>query len=401
MGINLKKDIVATIISKGLILLLNFAVVVLTTRLWGDTGRGTIALFIADLSIISVFSNVFTGSSVSYFFSRTGTSKLASAAYPWTFAVSTVAAIALLALKQTDIAPFVFVVSTLMGLLAFNNSVFIGNQKINHYNIITVLQPALLLTAMLAFHILFPKLGYYCYFLGQTVSLFSIILICRYLRKKSGSELKWDFDLNICKEMLSFGWKTELSNLLQFLNYRLTFYLLDYYNGRGSVGVFSIGVTIAEAIWIVSRSMSMVQFSNVLKEGNTKRSRRETSLIAWTSLGVSTLCVAVAAILPPAVYEFVFGEAFANVGHIVLLLSPGILFIAFSNVLGNFLSATRQLNILIVKSAVGLVFTVVLSLLLIPKMQISGACIVNSVSYAASSVVIIAYYLSAARRNCQ
>lgn len=66
--INLKTNIIETILSKSLILLLNFAVIVLTTQLWGADGRGAVALFVADLGLISIFANVFTGSSVSYFF---------------------------------------------------------------------------------------------------------------------------------------------------------------------------------------------------------------------------------------------------------------------------------------------------------------------------------------------
>ena len=49
-SINLKTSIVATILSKSLILLLNFAVIVLTTQLWGADGRGSVAIFVADLS---------------------------------------------------------------------------------------------------------------------------------------------------------------------------------------------------------------------------------------------------------------------------------------------------------------------------------------------------------------
>lgn len=394
MGIELKKDIIKTIASKSVILLLNFAVVVLTTQLWGDTGRGSVAIFVADLSMISILANVFTGSSVSYFFSKLGKSKIATWAYLWTFITAAVGATIILIAGDTKTAPFIFTASALMGLVAFNNSLFIGGQKISNYNIITMLQPALLIVFMLLLHLLFPNLEYFCYFLAQTLSLMTVLLVCRSFRHKNGIFCQWDFDISAGREMFSFGWKTELSSFLQFLNYRLTYYLLDYYIGRGSVGVFSIGVTIAEAVWIVSRSMSMVQFSNVLKLGNSRETRRETTRIALASLLISALCIAIIIPLPEGLFEFVFGKDFGGVGRTVLLLSPGILSIAFSNVLGNFLSATRHLNILIIKSAVGVVFTIVLSVILIPKMQIDGACFVNSASYLASSLVIAAYYFS-------
>ena len=393
-SINLKTNIIATVLSKSLILLLNFAVVVLTTQLWGADGRGSIAVFVADLGLISIFANVFTGSSVSYFFSRLGTSKLSTAAYLWSFIVATIGAYVLLLTGEQTMAPFVFVAATLMGLIAFHNSIFIGGQRISYYNVVTVLQPALLLLCMLLFHWLWPQLGYYCYFFGQSLSLLLMLLVCGFLRRRMVTGLHWDFDRACNRQLFSFGWKTELSSLLQFFNYRLTYYMLDFYIGRGSVGIFSIGVTIAEAIWIVSRSMSMVQYSNVLKQGNTWQSRQETMSLALISLGVSAACVLVIVLLPSSLFAFIFGSEFGNVNRVVLFLAPGILAIAFSNVLGNYFSSIRHLNVLIVKSAVGLVFTFVLSLWLIPKFQIDGACIVNTASYVVSSVVLLGYYLS-------
>ena len=393
-SIDLKKNIVVTILSKSLILLLNFAVVVMTTQLWGADGRGAVAIFVADLSLISIFANVFTGSSVSYFFSRLGTSKLATAAYLWSFVVATAGALVLMAFGRLTEASFLFAAASLMGLIAFHNSLFVGDQKIGYYNLLTVLQPALLLLCMLFCQLLWPQLGYYGYFFGQTLSLLLMLLVCGVLRRKMQLRLHWDFDSDCNRQMLSFGWKTELSSLLQFFNYRLTYYLLAYFISRGSVGIFSIGVTVAEAIWVVSRSVSMVQFSNVLKQGNTSQSRKETMSLALVSLGISVACILVVLLLPASLFAFIFGPEFGEVKRVVLLLAPGILALAFSNVLGNYFSAIRQLNILIFKSFIGLVVTLVLAIWLIPKWQIDGACVVNAASYLVSSAVLLWYYLS-------
>lgn len=393
-SINLQRNIIVTIMSRSLILLLNFVVVVMTTQLWGADGRGSVAIFVADLSLISIFANVFTGSSVSYFFSRLGTSKLSSLAYLWSFLVAAVGAVIVLAQGQTGFAPFIFAASAMMGIIAFHNSLFVGGQKIDYYNLLTVLQPLLLLAFMALCHVLRPQWGYYCYFFGQTFSLLLLIVVCRILRRKMLVRLHWDLDKEAAKSMFSFGWKTEFSSFLQFFNYRLTFYLLDAFVSRGSVGIFSIGVSLAEAIWIVSRSMSMVQFSNVLKQGNTRQSRSETLKIALISLLVSTACVGVALLLPASLFSFVFGPEFGDVKRVILFLAPGILSIAFSNVLGNYFSAIKHLNILIYKSLIGIMVTIGTAFLLIPKWQIDGACFVNSASYVASSIVLLIYFLS-------
>ena len=390
----LKENILSTILSKGLILLLNFVVIVLTTQLWKADGRGAIAIFTADIGLIAFFANVFTGNSASYYFSRFSSSKLATAAYLWSFLVSAVGGLVLLATGQLQTAPFVFVVSTLLGIVTFHNSLFVGDQKINHYNLITLLQPILLIVCMLLFHWIWPQLGFYCYFLGQIVSLTALIALSTHLRRKMGIHLRWDFDRACNRQLFNYGWKTELSNVLQFFNYRLTYYLLAYYLGKGSVGIFSIGVSIAEASWIVSRSVSLVLFSNVLTQGNTASSRRQTLQLALLSLGVSAACIGAILLLPKSLFAFIFGPEFGEAKRVVAFLAPGVFAIAFSNVLDNFFSAIRHLNILLVRSCVGLLFTLFLSLWLIPKWQMDGACIVNSTAYIMASAVLLIYFLS-------
>lgn len=393
-SIDIKKNIVLTVMSKSLIMALNFAVIVLTTQLWGAAGRGSIAIFVADLGLISIFANVFTGSSISYFFSRIGFSKLSSLAHVWSLVVGTMAAAVLFTFGQNQIAPFIFTAATLMGIFAFHNSLFVGSQRIDRYNLFTVLQPLSLLLLMLAFYWIWPSLGYYCYFFAQSFSLLILIAVCYAMRQKMKIRLHWDLDLTAAKEVFSFGWKTELSSLLQFFNYRLTYYVLDFYFGRSSVGVFSIGVNVASAIWIISQSMSMVQFSNVLKQGNTHLSRKETMSIALASLGISALSLGAVVLLPASWFAFAFGPEFGEAKRVVLALAPGILALAFSNVIGNYFSAIRHLNILIVKSAIGLVVTLSLAFVLVKQYAINGACIVNSASYIVSSIVLLLYYFS-------
>ena len=62
----LSKNTTFTIGSKFIILLANFALVVFSTQRWGSEGRGEIALVIANISIITIFSNIFCGSTIAY-----------------------------------------------------------------------------------------------------------------------------------------------------------------------------------------------------------------------------------------------------------------------------------------------------------------------------------------------
>ena len=385
--INLRKNIIQTIAGKLVILLLNFAVVVLTTRLWGTEGRGSVALFMANLGLIASVTNIFTGSSVSYFLLKQGLSKLILQAYLWIFFVAAALGVVFRIYDQTIPSVFLFIAAILVGFSAFYSSVFIGNQQIKYYNLITVVQPIFLIGAMLFFYYLVDN-SYFAYFYGMIVSYALIFVICKILTGKTHEKISYHLDKSVMKDTFMYGWQIELGNLLQFLNYRLSFYFLHYFLGTDAVGVFSVGIALSEAIWIVSRSISLVLYSNVVKQGNTEDSRKETNSTAKYSFFISFLCLVFVLCLPKQIFTFVFGEGFEGVKQIILILSPGILAIAVSNVHGHYFSALGKAKIWILKSGIGVIVTVGLSFWLIPTLQITGACIVNASSYIASSVVL-------------
>jgi len=389
--LNLRNNIIQTIAGKSAILLLNFTVVVLSTRFWGTDGRGAIALFMANLGLISSITNIFTSSSVSYFVLKRGLSKLILQAYLWVFTVAAVLGIAFHIYDQTTPSIFLFIVAVLFGFTLFHSSVFIGYQQIGYFNLITVIQPVFQIIAILFFYYFFDK-TFFAYFYGTIVSYFLVFCICKFLTWKKHEKISYHLDKSVVKETFLFGWQIELSNFLQFFNYRLSYYFLNYFLGASTLGVFSIGVAISEAIWVVSRSISLVLYSNVVKQGDTKDSRDETKITAKYCFFISLCCLVLVLCLPGQVFSFVFGEGFEGVKKVILLLSPGILAIALSHVYLHYFSAIGKAKILIYKSAVGVIFTIGLSFWLIPALHVSGACIVNASSYIVSSIVLLWFF---------
>jgi O-antigen/teichoic acid export membrane protein len=58
------KNAILTVLSKSVILLVNFLIVVVTAHLWGTSGRGEIALILANIAIISILCNITCGSTI-------------------------------------------------------------------------------------------------------------------------------------------------------------------------------------------------------------------------------------------------------------------------------------------------------------------------------------------------
>lgn len=384
----MQKTFFHTFLSRALVLVLNFGIIIFATNVWGSQGKGSISMLIADLSIIGFFSNIFVGS-VTYLTSRYKTPDILGIAYIWSIIVGfSIPLLVHFAIRPVYDIAYLVILSVLFSLLTANINYFIGRQDIAKFNLYTILQQGVHLIFLLgAVYLLgFSSLDAYfftliaCYgllFLVSTFQLYSTSKITQF--SVSGS---------VIRSMFSYGWKTQLSALMQFMNYRLSFYFLEVYRGIASVGVFSIGVALSEGIWAVSRSLSTILYSKVVNNSDHKESVDAAKVSIKLSFLVTSFFIVIILCVPAHVYTIVFGPAFFQTKLIFILLSPGILAIAVSNIIGSYFAGVNRLQILNVKSLVGLVFTVISSVFVIPRWGIIGACVVTAVSYCLSSGIL-------------
>jgi O-antigen/teichoic acid export membrane protein len=241
--------------------------------------------------------------------------------------------------------------------------------------------------------------NYFDYFYAYILSLIVVILIATFLTRKTVGKIKLQLDLAVTKQSFNYGFQNELSNFLQFLTSRLSFYFIVYYLSEASLGVFSVGVSISESIWHISRSISMVQYSKIIKEGNTQNVRNGIVTASIVSIAASLFCVVIILLLPQSVFTSIFTDECSALKQIILLLSPGVLFNSFSMVYGHYFAATGKMKILVFRSTLGVLLTVILSVILIPLWEMEGACITSSIVRMISSSVIIAYFFMAKHKE--
>jgi O-antigen/teichoic acid export membrane protein len=196
------------------------------------------------------------------------------------------------------------------------------------------------------------------------------------------------FNLQGFKSLIRYGFNNEFNYFLQFLNYRLSYYFIVLLFGYRSLGIFSIVISISEAVWIVSQSLSAVHFSNVINSTDQLSNRKETNQFARQSFLVSILLLAIAVVTPATVYQLVFGNEFGSVSRYILYLVPGVVSIAVSNIYGHYFAGVGRLNILRNKSLLGLAASIILMPILVRKYDLTGACISLNISYFASSLYL-------------
>jgi O-antigen/teichoic acid export membrane protein len=136
----------------------------------------------------------------------------------------------------------------------------------------------------------------------------------------------------------------------------------------------------------------MVQYSKIIREGDTQNARKGVITASLFSLVLSLFGIAILLILPNSILTLIFTDECANVKQITLLMSPGILSIAFSNVYVHYFTALGKMKIVVFKSAIGAVLTAILLVILLPLWKINGACITSSIVHFVCSAIIVVYF---------
>jgi O-antigen/teichoic acid export membrane protein len=180
---------------------------------------------------------------------------------------------------------------------------------------------------------------------------------------------------------------------VQFFNLRLSYYLLDRFINVGRVGVFSNALSLAEAIWIISNSIALVQYARIANADDRAYAQKLTLDLNKICLLVSAVAIVVLCLLPPAVYTFVFGPEFGEMASLIRILAPGILFYCVFLILGHYYSGTGRYQMNTFAALCGLVATFVCGFTLIPKYDVTGAAITSAVSYTVNAIFLFVFFV--------
>lgn len=392
---NLFKNIIATLgrqLGSGLIQLCTLTII---ARTFGPSGNGSYTLALLLPTILATFLNLGLAPANIYYLSSNKVSPYI--AWVTTLRISILITIfswfvgsIIIVFKASSLFPNVPKEMLWLSLasfpLIFSNinisSFFQGLQEFKKFNIILLLQPILHLIVVI-FLIFIIKLNDLIYILISYIICLAISQIIAYrflcilLSKKSGPYIK-----NYYKKLLNYGYKSHLTNILAFLNYRIDLLLLSFFLGPSPVGIYTIAVTISEKLWLVSQAVSTVLLPKLSQLSTDEDKRRElTPLMARLILWITFFAALALALVAFYGIEFVFGEEYKDAYQAILFLLPGIVFGSCSKILANDLAARGRPELNLSTSWVAVIINIIGNILLVPKLGIEGAAIATSFAY--------------------
>jgi len=376
--------VLGTIFSKIFTTGIGFVVVILTTNELGSAARGDIALMLLNISIIGLFQGVFNGSSLIYLTPRHSFTPLFFISNFYTILIGIVLTYILWAVQLVEIhqLDLLLLLILFQGLLTTSQSFMLGKEKIVIFNYLEIIKTLVLISCLLLFFYVYNKISLYAVFIAYLISyivpfIMSFYWLFPFFKGKKGNAKP----NTIMIESFKYGIQIQLTNFSQMINYRFSFFLIEKLKGKSELGVFSVALSLAEAIWIVCKSISTFQYSKLVNSNDKNEQKRITLISLHLSFFATLPLIFILLLLPNSFYSLVFGKEFHSLKIILYALSFGVLELSYFTIINHYFTGLGKNKINIIGSIIGNIATIIGCYILIPILGLLGAGIATTITY--------------------
>ena len=404
------KQVGLTFVTQGVITLFALGTAAIIARWLGPAGKGTLALALLLPSMLGLFlaggigvANVYFASSGRLELRRLTANATAFALMATVLAVFIVAVLAATGLLQRLVpgVPLGLMLLAMVGLPigllnGYLAALLQGLQRFVMANAVNLAQGGLTL-GFAAVLVIFLGWGISGAVLAVLCAGLSALGITAVLLHRLGGRFRPRWDRAVMRATLSFGLRGYVGNVLQFFNYRLDMFLVNYFLGPAGVGIYGSSVALAELLWYLPNAVGFVIFP---KSAATRPEVMNafTPRVFRATLGLTIVGALVLALTGRYLIALVYGPAFASAYGPLLALLPGVVLLGGGKVLTNEIAGRGYIHYNSINSGLALILTIVLDLALIPRYGVLGAAIASSLAYTVIFFTAIGFYLSVSRR---
>ncbi|MBM4760893.1 flippase [Bacillus sp. B15-48] len=281
----------------------------------------------------------------------------------------------------------ILLVVPVMVLNSYFQTIFQGIQDFKIFNTILVITQITNLVFVVILIVLFEfKLNgaLLAFTLGHLATLIFILFL--FIRKYKVPTRKIRLNVTYLKKSFNYGFKSYLSNLVTFLNYRVNIYILGFFVNPFAVGVYFTALNLGEKLSVFTQSISSVLLPRIASMGTTEERNKLTSIVSRITL----IFMIMFAVIVFFIIDFItpiLGNDYVETPFLLKILLPGITLLAVEKILSNDIAARGKPEINLYVSIFNVIISIGLNLLLIPKYQAVGAAIATSISYSLSFVI--------------
>jgi len=206
--------------------------------------------------------------------------------------------------------------------------------------------------------------------------------------------LGWTWTLidgSTVRQMFRYGFQAYIATLLQFLNYRLDFWVVAYFTGFTSLGLYSLAANLGQMLWMLPKSAATVLFPAVAA-GRGENRPRDVARVGRIVLFLTTVGALLGVVLSEPVIRVMYGQDFAGAAAPFKISLLGIVPFSVCIVYASVLAGMGRQRTNLAASAIGLAVTGLLDVCLIPRFGIVGAAWASACSYLATTAWVVVRY---------
>jgi O-antigen/teichoic acid export membrane protein len=201
-------------------------------------------------------------------------------------------------------------------------------------------------------------------------------------------------DVRLARRSIGFGLKIYPGGIINTANYRLDQWILGGVAGARELGLYSVAVAWAETLFYLPTALALVQRPDLVRATPAEAPARAAAVFRVCMLATIPLAIVVV-ILAPFLCTTIFGDEFSGSVDDLRVLAAGALGVVAMKLLADALAARGRPLLTTLTLAVGLIVTVALDLILIPRLEGLGAAIASTSAYIAAGLTAILFFKSA------
>lgn len=192
------------------------------------------------------------------------------------------------------------------------------------------------------------------------------------------------------EKYIKFGLLPMITVLMMDLNYKADIVMLDYFRiEKSEIGIYSLGVSLAQKIWAIPDSLKDILLSKLTKGSKEE----EVCKVARYSLWVVILCAAVLIIGGKIFINILYGLVYTRSYNIMIISLLGIIGMVFYKMIYsyNVVNGKQKVNLIILGFAASL--NIIVNYFAIPQFGILGAALASTISYTFCGIGFLWYFV--------
>lgn len=385
----LRGDYLFTIITKLVIVLVSFINTIIINRYLGPELRGYYSYILNICNILILILNLGIGQSY-VFYKKNSVNEVKSLFITLSLFQFILYFFILFTIKiftNNEAYNYIAIV-TIFGII--NNQILfialIENVKTrNKINLIS----NFIYTAILLFVYFFSNsnISLIVYSLG--IRYFVEVILCfKYFNMYNNLRFK-ALNKNIIIEILKFGSVQMIISVLITFNYNIDVIIMKKFLGYADIGIYSLGVTLANMLWIIPDAFKDVLFNKSARKNSINTICKSISINIVVSLIITTVFI----FIGREFIELFYGKEFLNAYKVSIILFLGTIpMIFFKLITPLYTSIGKQRRMLIVL-ILSNISNIVANFMLIPELGIIGAAISSVASYSLCGLIFLFYFI--------